>query len=69
MCTLTLKIDESDSEAKKFLLYVENFAREHTSVDVLYSPNKETLKSFEDSDNGRVFKARDVDDLFRQLEE
>jgi antitoxin component of RelBE/YafQ-DinJ toxin-antitoxin module len=69
MCTITLKINESDSKAKEFLLYIEKFAREHNSVDVLHSPNEETLQAFNDIENGNVFKANDVDDLFRQLEE
>ena len=69
MCTITLKINESDSKAKELLLYIERFAREHNSVDILHSPNDETLQAFEDIKNGNVFKTNDVDDLFRQLEE
>jgi len=69
MCTITLKIDENDNKAKEFLLYIEKFAREHNSVDVLHFPNKETLQAFDDIENGNVIKADDVDDLFRQLDE
>ncbi len=69
MCTITLKIDENDSKAKEFLLYIENFAREHSSVEVWHTPNEETKHAIEDIENGSVFKAKDVDDLFNQLEE
>ncbi len=68
MCTLTLKIDESNSKAKEFLLYVENFAKNNKFVDISHFPNNETLKSFEDVKNGNIFNAKDSDDLFKQLE-
>ena len=68
MCTLTIKIDESNSKAKEFLLYVENFAKNNDFVDVSHTPNEETLKSFDDAKNGNLFMAKDSDDLFKQLE-
>jgi antitoxin component of RelBE/YafQ-DinJ toxin-antitoxin module len=68
MYTLTLKIDESDSKAREFLLYIEDFARKNDFVDVSHTPNKETLKSLENAQKGKVFRAKDSDDLFRQLE-
>jgi hypothetical protein len=67
MCTITLKIDESDSKAKEFLLYVEDFAKKNEFVDVLHTPNDETLKSFEDAKNDNLHTAKDSDELFSQL--
>ncbi len=69
MCTLTLKIDERDSKAKEFLLYVENFAKKNDFVEVWHTPNNETKQAIEDIENGNVFETKNVDDLFRQLEE
>ena len=69
MATYTLSINEKSDKAKNFLKFLEDYARDNRFVQIEKMPNKITLEAIRDVEEGRTYEAKDVNDLFRQLEE
>ncbi|MCF8303217.1 MAG: hypothetical protein K9I94_08085 [Bacteroidales bacterium] len=69
MATYTISIDENSEKAKTFLKFLEDYARDHGFVEIEKVPNRTTLEAMLEIEQGKTFKAKDVDDLFNQLEE
>lgn len=69
MATYTLSINENSDKAKNFLRFLEDYAKDNRFFEIDRIPNEETLQAIKDVEEGRTFEAKDVGDLFRQLEE
>lgn len=68
MTTITLKINEKSSFGKLFLEFVKTFVSEKKGVEIVKTPNAETLKAIEEVEKGiGVIKAKNVDELFKKL--
>ncbi|OFY90551.1 MAG: hypothetical protein A3K10_10235 [Bacteroidetes bacterium RIFCSPLOWO2_12_FULL_31_6] len=68
MTTITLKINEKSSLGKLFLEFVKTFVSEKKGVEIVNTPNAETLKVIEDAKKGiGVNKVKNSAELFKQL--
>ncbi len=68
MTTITLKINEKSSLGKLFLEFVKTFVSEKKGVEIVKTPNAETLKVIEDAKKGiGVNKVKNSAELFKQL--
>lgn len=66
MTTITLKINEKSSLGKLFLEFVKTFVSEKKGVEIVKTPNAETLKAMQDAENGKTEKIT-LTELRKQL--
>jgi len=69
MATHTILINDSTNKTKHLLGLIKEMARSEKNIEVdpAKSPNQETLEAIKDVENGNVFRAKDTEDLFMQL--
>lgn len=66
MTTITLKINEKSSLGKLFLEFVKTFVAEKKGVEIVKTPNAETLKAMQDAESGKTEKIT-LTELRKQL--
>ncbi len=69
MSSYLITFNEKSKQAKHLLGLIQELAKNSTSISLEKIPNKETLKSINETEKGNVFYAENVDDLFNQLNE
>ena len=69
MTSYVIKINEASKKAKYLVELIKEMAKTNSSISFEKLPNKETLKSFNDAKKGKIYAAKNVDDLFHQLEQ
>ena len=69
MNTYIVSFDEKSNKAKHLLELIKELAKSTKTISIEKIPNKETLLSIDDAKKGKVFYAKNVDDLFNQLNE
>jgi hypothetical protein len=68
METVTVKINPKTRRGKYLIGLLKDMAKYGNDVEFDEIPNSETSRAIEDARAGKVFKAKDVKDLFKQLE-
>lgn len=66
MATLTVKINERTNFGKALLALLEVGISEK-KVELINTPNAETIKAIEDVQKGKTIKAKNAADLIRKL--
>ena len=69
MANYLINISETNNEAKYLIGLIKEIAKTNKSIFFKKLLNKETLKSFDDVEKGKVFSAKNTNDLFNQLEQ
>ncbi len=69
MSTYIISFDENKKEAKHLLELIKALATNTSAITIEHLPNEETLKAINEVKEGKVFYAKDVDDLFEQIGE
>jgi antitoxin component of RelBE/YafQ-DinJ toxin-antitoxin module len=69
MATVTLKINEKTKEGKTLMSLLEFFISEKKGVELLQTPNFETLKAMYEAKNKiSITRTKNTEDLFKKLD-
>ena len=68
MKTITLKINERSKAGKVLLSLVRHFTTEGKGVEVIPTPNKETINAMVEAKQGKTIKAKNSKELFKKLD-
>lgn len=68
MRTITLKINERSKAGKLLLSLVRHFTTEGNGVELIPTPNKETIKAMVEAKQGKTIKAKNSKELLKKLE-
>jgi triosephosphate isomerase len=60
---ITLKINEKSKIGKLLATMIELFSKDKNDVEILITPNFETLQAMEDTVNGKVIRANSAKEL------
>lgn len=60
MTTITLKINEKSKAGKLLTGMIELLSKNKSDVEIISTPNFETLKAMEDAKNGKVIRAKNA---------
>lgn len=66
MSTITVKITARSKKAKYLLGLIEELSKSDKGIKIFdtSTPNSTTIKALDDAKNGRIRKAKSVDELF-----
>jgi urocanate hydratase len=64
---ITLKINEKSKVGKLLATMIELFSKDKNDVEILTTPNFETLQAMEDTVNGKVIRANSAKELIASL--
>lgn len=65
MTTITLKINEKSKKGKYLLGLIREMAKDESLIEIIYNaPNEKTLKAMEEAENGKLYDADNIDELF-----
>lgn len=67
MATITLKINERSSFGKAILELIKIGISENKGVELVKTPNDETIKAIEEVKSGKVIKAKNASELIKKL--
>jgi len=67
MKTITLKINEKSKAGKLLTGMIELLSKNKSDVEIISTPNFETLKAMEDAKNGKVIRAKNAEELISIL--
>jgi hypothetical protein len=67
MTTITLKINEKTKAGKLLTAMIDLLCKNKSDVEIINTPNFETLKAMEDAKNGKVIKAKSAKELLSIL--
>ncbi|MBU3660225.1 MAG: hypothetical protein FGM14_10165 [Flavobacteriales bacterium] len=67
MATITLKINERSTYGKAILDLIKIGINEKKGVEVVKTPNKETIKAIEEVKAGKVIRAKNAAELIKKL--
>ncbi len=69
MATHTIIINDSTNKTKHLLGLIIEMAKSEKNIEVdpAKNPNRETLEAIKDAEIGNVFRAKNTEDLFMQL--
>lgn len=67
MTTITLKINEKSKAGKLLTGMIELLSKNKSDVEIISTPNFETLKAMEDAKNGKVIRAKNAEELISIL--
>lgn len=67
MTTITLKINEKSKAGKLLTGMIELLSKNKSDVEIISTPNFETLKAMEDAKNGKVIRAKNAKELISIL--
>jgi phenylpyruvate tautomerase PptA (4-oxalocrotonate tautomerase family) len=67
MTTITLKVNERTKAGKTVLSFLKFITEESKGVEVLHTPNYETLIAIQEAQKGKVIRAKNSKDLFKKL--
>ncbi len=67
MTTITLKINEKTKAGKLLTGMIELLSKNKSDVEIISTPNFDTLKAMEDAKNGKVIKAKNAKELLAIL--
>jgi len=67
MTTITLKINEKSKAGKLLTGMIELLSKNKSDVEIISTPNFETLKAMEDAKNGKVIRAKNAKELISFL--
>jgi len=67
MTTITLKINEKSKAGKLLTGMIELLSKNKSDVEIISTPNFETLKAMEDAKNGKVIRAKNATELLSIL--
>jgi len=68
MTTVTVKINSKSKRGKHLIALLSDMAKHGNDIQLEDVPNAETAKAINDARAKKGFKAKNVDDLFKQLE-
>ena len=63
MTTITLKINEKTKAGQLLTSMIELLSKNQIDVEIISTPNFDTLKAMEDAQNGKVIKAKNAKEL------
>ena len=67
MATITLKINERSNFGKAILELIKIGISENKGVELIKTPNEETIKAIEEVKAGKVIKAKNATELIKKL--
>lgn len=67
MTTITLKINEKTKAGQLLTSMIELLSKNQIDVEIISTPNFDTLKAMEDAQNGKVIKAKNAKELLSIL--
>ncbi len=67
MTEYTIEINEKSAKAKRFLLFLQDYAKDNDFVKLEKSPNAVTRKAIDDARKGKTFKAINAKSLFESI--
>ncbi len=67
MATYTLNINERSSKAKTFIKFLQDYAKDNVFIDFEKVPNNVTKKAIDDARKGKLYKSKDVKELFDNI--
>lgn len=67
MTTITLKINEKSKAGKLLTAMIDLFSKNKSDVEIINTPNFDTLKSMEDAKKGKVIRAKNAEALLAIL--
>ena len=67
MATITLKINERSNFGKAILELIKTGISENKGVELIKTPNEETIKAIEEVKAGKVIKAKNATELIKKL--
>ena len=67
MQTITLRINENSKMGKVILDLIKISAADKKGVEIVRTFNAETIQAIEDVENGRTFKVKNSNELFKEL--
>jgi|GEM_PF-575713 antitoxin component of RelBE/YafQ-DinJ toxin-antitoxin module len=69
MAIHTIIIEDKTNKTRHLLGLIKEMAKseKYIIIDPVQKPNKVTLQAIEDAENGRLYKAENIEDLFKQL--
>jgi hypothetical protein len=68
MQTITLRINENSKMGKVILDLIKISAADKKGVEIVRTFNAETIQAIEDVENGRTFKVKNSNELFKELD-
>ena len=68
MATVTVKINNKSKRGKHLIALLSDMAKHGNDIQLEEIPNAETVKAINDAHAKKGFKAKNVDELFKQLE-
>ena len=69
MTTITLKVNEKSKAGKTMLSFLKFITEESKGVEVVHTPNYDTLLAIQEAKQGKVIRGKNAKDLFRKLKE
>jgi len=67
MQTITLRINENSKMGKVILDLIKISAADKKGVEIVRTFNADTIQAIEDVENGRTFKVKNSNELFKEL--
>ena len=67
MTTITLKINEKTKAGKLLTAMIDLLSKNKSDVEIVSTPNFETLKAMDDAKNGKVIRAKNASELLSIL--
>jgi hypothetical protein len=67
MTEYTIEINEKNAKAKRFLLFLQDYAKDNDFVKLEKTPNTVTRKAIDDARKGKTFKAKNAKSLFESI--
>ena len=69
MATVTVKIDSKSKRGKHLIALLSDMAKHGNDIQLEDAPNSQTINAIKDARTKKGFKAKNIDDLFKQLED
>jgi hypothetical protein len=67
MTTVTIKINERSKKGQAFIEFLNQFIKGDKAVEIIKTPNAETLKAIKHVEDGKTIKTKGVKDFMKQM--
>jgi antitoxin component of RelBE/YafQ-DinJ toxin-antitoxin module len=67
MTTISLKINEKTKKGQAFIEFLKQYVINDETVELVKTPNAETIKAIEEVYSGKVIKAKNATELIKKL--
>jgi hypothetical protein len=67
MKTITLKVNEKTKAGKSLLSFLKFITKESKGVEVIHTPNYDTLLAIQEAKSGKVIRAKNSKELLKKI--